>query len=216
MAAEEQETEVKFYIRDIKAINARLLSLGAKLVHPRMHELNLRFDTPGGGFAREGRVLRLRQDEAIRLTYKDGTQLKDGALSRREIEFSVDNFDSARQFLEALGYEIVFIYEKYRTTYDLHGLSSKEVRDFKHFESQIMLDELPYGNFLEIEGKFNELKPIARLLDLNWDAAIPASYHSLFERASNSRNLAFRDLSFEKFKNIKLDPGDLEVEPADS
>ena len=78
-----------------------------------------------------------------------------------------------------------------------------------------MLDELPYGNFVEIEGEFEELKPLAQMLGLNWDAAIPASYHSLFDRVSISRNLTFRDLSFEKFKDIKISPGDLGVEPAD-
>lgn len=215
MPEDDQETEVKFYIRDIKAVKARLQAVGANLIRTRTRELNLRFDTPGGGFAREGRVLRLRQDEAIRLTYKDGTQLKDGALSRREIEFSVGNFVSARQFLEALGYEIVFIYEKYRTTYALQRITADAFRDLQNFESLIMLDELPYGNFVEIEGKFNELKPIAHMLDLNWDAAIPASYHSLFDRGSKSLNLTFRDLTFEKFKGIKMGPADLGVEPAD-
>ena len=215
MAEDDQETEVKFYIRDIKAVKARLQSVGANLIQTRTHELNLRFDTPGGGFAREGRVLRLRQDEAIRLTYKDGTQLKDGALIRREIEFSVDSFVSARQFLEALGYEIVFIYEKYRTTYALQKIASDAFKDLRNFGSHIMLDELPYGNFIEIEGDFNELKPIARTLDLKWDAAIPASYHSLFDRGSKSRNLTIRDLTFEKFKGINMSPADLGVEPAD-
>ena len=77
MAKENQETEVKLYIRNITAVKDRLHSLGAYLIRQRTHELNLRFDTPGRDFMREGRVLRLRQDEAIRLTYKDGTQLKE-------------------------------------------------------------------------------------------------------------------------------------------
>jgi len=211
MAEENRETEVKFYVHDISAVKRRLHSLGASLIQPRTLEVNLRFDTPAGDLSREGRVLRLRQDEAIRLTYKDGTQLKDGVLNRREIEFSVSDFGSAQLFMEVLGYEVVFIYEKYRTTYALPEMTAGA----DHLETHIMLDEMPYGNFIEIEGEFNELKPLARILRLNWDAAIPASYHSLFDRVSISQNLAYRDLTFEKFKDIKIVPADLGVVPAD-
>jgi adenylate cyclase class 2 len=211
MAEENHETEVKFYVRDISAVKGRLQSLEASLIQPRTLEVNLRFDTPAGDLFREGRVLRLRQDEAIRLTYKDGTQLKDGVLNRREIEFSVSDFASAQQFLEALGYEVVFIYEKYRTTYALPEMAAGAA----DLETHIMLDELPYGNFVEIEGEFNELKPLSQMLHFNWDAAIPASYHSLFDRVSMSQNLAFRDLTFEKLKGLKIVPADLGVVPAD-
>jgi len=211
MTEENQETEVKFYVRDIAAVKERLQSLGAHLIQPRTFEINLRFDTPAGDLAREGRVLRLRRDEAMRLTYKDGTQLKDGVLNRREIEFSVSDFGSAQLFMEVLGYEVVFIYEKYRTTYALPEMTA----DADHLETHIMLDEMPYGNFVEIEGEFNDLKPLSQILHFNWDAAIPASYHSLFDRVSISQNLAFRDLTFEKFKDIKIVPADLGVVPAD-
>ena len=61
-------------------------------------------------------------------------------MSRTEIEFGVDDFAKAKQFLEHLGYQSILVYEKYRTTYEL---------DHAH----IMLDELPYGNFIEIEGE---------------------------------------------------------------
>ena len=211
MAEENRETEVKFYVRDISAVKGRLQSLEASLIQPRTLEINLRFDTSARDLSREGRVLRLRQDEAIRLTYKDGTQLKDGALNRREIEFSVSDFSSAQLFMEALGYKVVFIYEKYRTTYALPGMTTG-ADDIK---THIMLDELPYGNFIEIEGEFNELKPLSKILHFNWDAAIPASYHTLFDRVSMSKNLAFRDLTFEKFKSLKIVPADLGVVPAD-
>ena len=58
-----------------------------------------------------------------------------------------------------------------------------------------MLDELPYGNFIEIEGELEMLRPIAEQLRLNWDKAIPASYHALFERLCKSRGLSFRVLN---------------------
>jgi adenylate cyclase class 2 len=151
---------------------------------------------------RAGRVLRLRKDDLVRLTYKDNSQNIKGALSRREIEFIANDFDSAKQFIEALGYEVVFIYEKYRTTYEYKG-------------THIMLDELPYGNFIEIEGELETLRPIANELQLDWDKAIPASYHALFERLCKSRGLTFRDLTFENFKGIQVSPEDMMIEYAD-
>ncbi len=40
------ELEVKFYLADLPALEARLQALGARLSQARVHEINLRFDTP--------------------------------------------------------------------------------------------------------------------------------------------------------------------------
>lgn len=170
-----RETEVKFYIADLATLAARLVSLGTHVVEPRGLEVNLRFDTPAGDLKRDGRVIRLRKDTESHVAYKDGGQLIDGAIIRREIEFSVSDFGSARAFIEALGYDVVFIYEKYRTTYG-----------FGTPETLIMLDELPYGNFVEIEGDLGRLRPVAQQLGLRWETAIGASYHTLFERLAGA------------------------------
>jgi adenylate cyclase, class 2 len=203
MDALDQETEVKFCLRNMAEIEKGLHLIGARPVQPRTHELNLRFDTPAADLARERQVLRLRQDASVRMTYKDATNIVDGAQTRREIEVQVADMDSARRFLEALGYSVAFQYEKYRTTYELEG-------------AQVMLDELPYGNFVEIEGPLETLKPLTQKLRLNWEAAIPATYHELFGRVQRKRALTFRDLSFRNFQNIKLVVADLGVEFADS
>ena len=202
MAEDQIETEVKFCVFNLSQIEVSLRELKAHLFAPRTFEVNLRFDTSNGDLTREGRVLRLRKDDLARLTYKDNSQNIARALSRREIEFVVDDFDSAKQFIEALGYEVVFIYEKYRMTFEYKG-------------AHIMLDELPYGNFVEIEGELEMLRPIAEELGLNWDKAIPASYHALSERLCKSRGLTFRDLTFENFKEIKVSPADMMIEYAD-
>jgi adenylate cyclase class 2 len=202
MADQQRETEAKFYVRNREALTRRLASVPASKLQARTLEVNLRFDNPRGDFQRENRVLRLRRDEAARLTYKEGTRAVDGALTRREIEVGVDDFDAARDFIQALGFQVVFIYEKYRTTYELDG-------------AQIMLDELPYGDFVEIEGMLPALRPVATKLNLNWDKAVAASYHELFERIKTAQALGFRDLSFENFHETVVNPADLGVEPAD-
>jgi len=211
----DQEIEAKFFVRRLAEIEKRLQQSGAHLVHSRTLEMNWRFDTPQGDMRRDNRVLRLRRDQDVHLTYKDQSEIQSGALSRREIEFSASDFDSARKFLEALGYDVVFIYEKYRTTYSLSPRPTTVSKSSKSQAVQFMLDELPYGNFVEIEGESDALEPAAVELGLAWKTAIPASYHALFERVREVRTFSFRDLTFENFKAIQILPVDLGVNPAD-
>jgi adenylate cyclase class 2 len=59
------ETEIKLKIRDLKAFQRILKRLGAKTVGSatgRVHEENLIFDTPDGGLAKHGQLLRLRTE----------------------------------------------------------------------------------------------------------------------------------------------------------
>lgn len=61
------ETEIKLKIRDVKALLRLLKRLGAKPVGSstgRVHERNLIFDTPDGGLAKHGQLLRLRTETA--------------------------------------------------------------------------------------------------------------------------------------------------------
>jgi adenylate cyclase class 2 len=215
MSNANRETEAKFYIRNIASIEDRLRQMKARLIQPRTHELNWRFDTASGDLQRDQRVLRLRQDREIHLTYKDNSEFKSGALSRREIEFSTNDLDSARNFLEALGYEVVFEYEKYRTTYSMSTQYTKKNTTPESRYTNIMLDELPFGNFVEIEGEWELLKPTAGELGLKWETAIPISYHALFEHLRQTHTLGFRDLTFENFKTIQIQANELDVRPAD-
>lgn len=198
------ETEAKFYVNNLSRIETRLRELGARLIQERVHEVNYRFDNPEGGLRKNKNVLRLRKDAEAKFTFKGPSEERaGGVLSRREIEFGVDDFDSAKEFLEALGFIPVVFYEKYRATYEWKGI-------------HIMLDELPYGNFVEIEGEdINTLREAAGLLGLNWEAMVKAGYHALFERIAEKLNLPPGQLSFEALKSLKVSPEDLQVVPAD-
>jgi adenylate cyclase class 2 len=196
------ESEAKFYVRRPAELEKRLRTMGARLIQSRTHELNLRFDTPARDLGRAGRLLRLRRGEAARLTFKGEAQASGGAVTRREIEFTVGDFDAARRLLESLGYEVVFVYEKMRSTYGVEG-------------AMVMLDELPCGNFVEIEGPLDALRPLAAHLGLNWMSATPASYHTLFERLCEARQLRLRDLTFEDLKTVHVSAQDMGLQPAD-
>lgn len=203
MSAGGQETEAKFYVRDLGRILLRLERLGARLIQPRGLEANIRFDLPGSPLRAQGRVLRLRRDTAARLTYKGSSQNEEGVLSRQEIEFVVEDFEKAKRFLEALGYRQLVYYEKYRTTFEWN-------------DTLIMLDELPYGNFVEIEGEtVDVIRAVADQLSLKWEAAIATSYHALLDRARIALNLPVQDLSFAEFADIRVEAAHLGVVAAD-
>jgi adenylate cyclase class 2 len=202
MSSHGQEIEAKFYISNLDRISARLQELQARVIQQRLRETNLRFDLPDGGLRAKGQVLRLRQDTESRLTFKGSGKERSGVLKRQEIEFIVEDFEKARQFLEALGYREVILYEKYRTTYGFE-------------DALIMLDELPYGSFLEIEGEtVEQIQSVATRLNLDWDTTIRTSYTALFELVKKTLGLSFRDLTFNNFDDIIVTSADLHVQAA--
>ena len=210
-----QEIEAKFYVLDLDGIEARLQTLETRLIQERVLEMNIRFDLPDGRLHSEGRVLRLRQDTEAKLTYKSGSINQQGVLSRKEIEFVVEDFEKAKQFLEALGYQKLFYYEKYRTTYELQ---TPEVFGDLGGLLHVMLDELPYGNFVEIEGESVEaIREVADTLSLKWDTAIPTSYHVLFHRlCAKHPELDPKELSFAALNGLNITLTGLAVCAADA
>ena len=79
-----------------------------------------------------------------------------------------------------------------------------------------MLDELPYGNFVEIEGETIEaIQRTSNTLKLNWNAAIGTSYFALFGRARKILNLSFQDLSFKNFSGLPVTAAHLGVSRAE-
>ncbi len=107
MGTNKLEQEAKFWLSDPAKLEQNLKSLGARLVQPRTHELNLRFDTPDGRLSSAFQALRLRQDQKARLTYKDAADPASAVSSRTEIEVEVGDLQTAREILEALGYRVV-------------------------------------------------------------------------------------------------------------
>jgi adenylate cyclase, class 2 len=198
-----QEIEVKYYLEHPARLHALLEELGAELVQPRTHEINLRFDTPAGELSRSYRVLRLRQDTDARMTYKGPGELIEGARSRQEIEFVVSDFQAAQAFLEALGFQVSMMYEKYRSIYDLDKV-------------HVTLDEMPYGDFCELEGETPEaILNLSQRLGLNWERRVLDSYTMIFDRVKQDQGLTIRDLSFENFRDLKITPQMLSVQAGD-
>ncbi len=168
-----REIEIKLAIADGKKLARGLKRLGAKPKDAkcaRVHEMNLLFDTPDGGLAKHGQLLRIRVEtpangkKAARgkaggrtlLTFKSPPEeLAIGDVRpagdrrykvREEIETELVDGATVQRIFEGLGLRGWFRYEKYRTTYVLPGRLAWAKGLL------IEVDETPIGTFVELEG----------------------------------------------------------------
>ena len=187
-----EETEVKFLVEDRAAIRQRLLALGATLTEPRTYEENLLFDTSDAQFRRQGRLLRLRRDRRNRITYKEPPTHHDADFKiMQEYEIEVNDFDQAHTILTKLGFVLSLRFEKYRET-------------FTYQEAEIVLDEVPFGTFMEIEGPQEAIRAIAAALGFAFEARLVSSYVDIFDTVCTTYRLPATDLTFEAFRSIAI------------
>ena len=188
------ETEIKFLVSDLPVLRARVLAAGGVLIAPRVLEVNLRFENATNGLRPAGQVLRLRRDTRARLTYKGPSAALGQVQTRPEFETEVADFNATRAILEGLGYHLSWAYEKYRETFHLGAV-------------EVVLDELPFGNFLELEGPDeSSLRATADLLGLDWWQRYLGGYSTLFAIVREKLGLTFRDLTFDNFAGIAVPP----------
>lgn len=168
-----RETEIKLKIEDVKGFRRLLKKLRAQSIgnhSGRVHEENVIFDTPQGGLAKHGQLLRIRTETPegsgssrnskskprVVLTFKrpvarpagaDAEHPTDGSHKvREEIEMEVTDAATLTTIFEGLGMSGWFRYEKFRTTFRLPA-STAWARGLL-----IELDETPIGTFVELEG----------------------------------------------------------------
>lgn len=196
--AENLEAEVKFFVADLPAVRERLLERGAIRALERVHEKNVRFDTPDQALLGRMQLLRLRRDSRVRLTFK-GPAAQDAASEvkiREELEVEVSSFDDAAQILMRLGFVPLQTYEKYRETFHWRDV-------------EVVLDETPFGDFVELEGAETAIRAAAAALGLDWERRILANYLALMELARRTFDLPFADLTFDNFARRPVDMGSL-------
>lgn len=188
---ENTETEVKLWVADLESVEKILISQGAVLAAPRVFECNVRYDHPVQNLNDRGVVLRLRQDSRARLTYKEAGEVKNGVISRFEAEVEVGDFAQMDLILGKLGYVHDVAYEKYRTTYHIDGC-------------EVVLDELPFGKFVEIEGDHDEILRLIQRLSLSEAMRVEMSYIKAFFTIRDVMGFTFTDATFENFANIHV------------
>ena len=188
------EIEAKFQLTSHYSIRQRILELGGRSLAGRYLERNTRLDTHDRALARSHRLLRVRQGPRNLLTVKQGTETFE---TRHEYEIEIDDCEAGLELLQALGYEKTVIYEKYREIYALNSVS-------------LMLDELPYGPFVEIEGPaLGRVRDAAETLGLDWEKRVRRSYIAIFNRLQEAIGFQFSDATFSNFAGIEPIPPEL-------
>jgi adenylate cyclase class 2 len=163
------EVEIKLAVASAEAGGELLQRAGFAPLHDRAFEANSVLDTPALDLIHTGRLLRLREfrGEAL-LTYK-GPPEPGPHKTRREIETRVQDPAAMQSLLEALGYRVVFRYEKYRTAFARAGAAG-----------HAYLDETPIGCYLELEGAPEWIDAVAAELGFSRHDYITLSYGSLY------------------------------------
>ena len=192
---EKLEIEVKFYLKDTQSLREYLSNLGAQS-RGRFFERNLRYEDIQNTLASKKLLLRLRQDKIVTLTFKSPAAGCESQFKKmNELEVEVSDFDNMHQILKYVGFHCEQVYEKWRETFALG-------------HTRFCMDEMPFGNFLEIEGQEEDIRHCVSRLGLQWKNRILLNYLEIFNMIQKDMNLNFRDVTFDNFNNIVVSMAD--------
>jgi len=189
------EIEVKLRIRNLQRLRRDLLEMGCKERVARSLERNWTWDFPGQLLRQQGKLLRVRQYSGrCLLTFKGAAKQSRHFKIREERETAVQDRRILDLILERLGLQVMFRYEKFRTSYSLRLRGERRSVD-------LSVDETPIGNYLEIEGAEADIQKVAEQLGFGEDAFIKESYLTLFAKSRSRKGR--RDMVFPKFVKTK-------------
>ncbi len=167
-----REIEVKVRVADAEGIARRIEAAGGALRVPRTFEDNRLFDLPDGALGRAGCLLRVRTagDRSV-LTGKGpaGPATDARYKIRREEEADVPDAEAVSAALRAAGLVVRWRYQKYRREYRLGAAA-------------VVVDEIPHGTWIEIEGAPEAIEAAAAALGLSGAAFDTATYREIHER----------------------------------
>ena len=189
---EQLECEVKFFLPNGLSTKKILLDLGARS-KGRSFEKNIRFEDRNRSLIGKKSLLRLRHDQKTTLTFKSPPPKENQQVKVfNELEVEVSHFPTMKNILEALGFHAEQVYEKWREI-------------LVHEDTHFCLDTMPFGNFLEIEGRQSDIRRYAQILGLQWGKRILANYLEIFEILKKELILEFSDVTFDNFKGINVE-----------
>lgn len=184
MAKSNRENEIKLAFASRETAVSRLLAAGARPVHPRAFEDNVLFDLADRPLTKSGRLLRLRDfDGASLLTFKGPVAGKRRHKVKIEHETAIADPEALRSILLGLGFEAVYRYQKYRSTYQFGAVEA-------------VVDETPLGTFVELEGAPDDVDRAAEALGTTSSDFIRATYRELQEKDAAARGVAAGDMLF--------------------
>ena len=160
------ETERKYRLgkKRVEEITQRLVDLGATF-EKEVFEVN--YQHRGGEMDERGATLRLRKigDFSV-LTYKEKVRSDNGTKRKIEYETNVSDVAAAERIIERLGYRLTAVYEKRRKYWQFGN-------------TEIVLDELPFGLYMEIEGTEDAIGKVEKALGLKDVEHEPRGYPRL-------------------------------------
>lgn len=145
------EIEKKYQIdkKKLVELTARLAELGATFSYETFEENYLH---RGGLLDGRMAVLRVRKtDERTLLTYKEKVGVENDFKHQIEFETEVSDVGATESIIEKLGYKLSVVYEKHRKSWHLNNV-------------EVVLDELPFGYYMEIEGEVEDILAAEKLL----------------------------------------------------
>jgi len=169
------EVEKKFRLtkRQRDAVLKRLPEVGATLQREDFEENTL---YAGQRLETSASILRLRRVSGrATLTYKKRLPGTVAIKHQLEDETEVADPDAMEAILDALGFTPALVYEKQRQTWVLG-------------KAEIVIDVLPFGLFMEIEGSVNVIRSLERKLGLKGLRAEYATYPQLTEKHGKLNN----------------------------
>lgn len=160
------ETEKKYHLgqKRLEEITQKLVDLGATYVK-EVFEVN--YQHRGGEMDERGATLRLRKiGDFTVLTYKERVKSENGAKQKIEFETSVSDVEATEGIIQRLGYRLTAVYEKRRK--------------YWHFDDvEVVVDELPFGLYMEIEGTHEAIEKAEKKLGLKEIEHEPRGYPRL-------------------------------------
>jgi adenylate cyclase class 2 len=185
------ETEIKLAVEDAKGIRSRLAELGFRPVLARHFESNYLYDFPDQRLRKSRCLVRLRfaGDQGL-LTYKGAPLRSRDYKIRREIETPVEDGHRLGEILLLLGLREVFSYEKFRTVFVPRG--KRDVEE----GPQVVFDETPIGNYLELEGPQRWIDGVARQLGYSRRDYITDSYATLYRKKCQTEHKTLGNMIF--------------------
>ncbi len=178
-----KEIEVKFKVADFEPFRKALKKRRAKFLG-RAFEKTIKFDTPNGFLRRHDLWIRTRSGFKNVLTLKEKVGRENKRFKQREeTEIEISDIEKMGQILKRLGFSKTLIMEKYREKWRLENV-------------EIVLDRLPFGNFMEIEGSPNSIKRTERILRLNQEERIIATYWHLWDGIRKKKGIKNENIVF--------------------
>jgi adenylate cyclase class 2 len=183
-----REIEIKFEIKNPDFIRKSLKKLKAKFFG-KVFERTIRFDTPNNSLEKNGKFLRLRIGFKNMITFKRKIKNKNFK-EREEIESEISDPEKMKIILENLGFTKTRIMEKYREKWKLK-------------DTEIVIDRLPMGNFIEIEGREKSIKKVVNLLGLDFKNRLVCTYWDLWKDFTKKKGIKNENIVFSAIKREK-------------